>query len=127
MPKLQEGPDIIALTPTGDAAVIERTIGLPNKNDKLAKLVQRGALIKEKLSEAGHGSSQVQRVIVTPLSKEEVAASLETAGNHEIAVICKENLEDSLIQVLLPPDADRAFQNFKRLVPMSKRAGLFQL
>ncbi len=68
IPKLQKGPDIIAVTPSGHVGIIECTIGLINENDKLAKLVQRTTLIKEKLTDARYGHLQLQSTIVTPLS-----------------------------------------------------------
>ena len=50
IPKLQKGPDIIAVTPSGHVGIIECTIGLINENDKLAKLVQRTTLIKDEVN-----------------------------------------------------------------------------
>ena len=55
--KLQDGPDIIALTPIGNIGVIECTSGLLDTDDKLAKLVQRTNLIRKKLVETGFGVS----------------------------------------------------------------------
>ncbi len=117
IPKLQKGPDIIAVTPVGNIVVMECTVGLLDENDKLAKVVQRTKLIKEKLTAAGYGHLQIQSAIVTPLSRDEVAANLDTAGKHSIAVICKENIEELLTQVSLPSNSERLFQDAKRLVP----------
>lgn len=124
-PKLQDGPDIIAVAPSGHVGVIECTVGLLDRNDKLAKLVQRSMLIREKLDHAGYGFLQIQSVIVTPLSREEVAVNLETAGKHEIAVVCKEDLEEMLNQVSLPLNADRVFQEAKNLIPNVSQGSLF--
>jgi hypothetical protein len=126
IPKLQKGPDIIAVTPSGHVGVVECTVGLINENDKLAKLVQRTALIKEKLADARYGHLQIQPAIVTPLSREEVAADLPLAGSHGIAVVSKQNIEIALSQVGFPPNADRVFQDAKKLVPASEQASLFQ-
>ncbi|HMS82037.1 MAG TPA: hypothetical protein PKD12_00115 [Nitrospira sp.] len=120
IPKLQKGPDIIAVTQSGHVGVIECTVGLINEGDKLAKLVQRTALIKDKLVDAHYGHLQVQPAIVTPLSREEVAANLPLAGSHGIAVICKQNIESALNQVAFPPNADRVFEDAKKLVPVSE-------
>lgn len=117
IPKLQKGPDIIAISPTGHVGVIECTVGLLDQNDKLAKLVQRTKLIRDRLKEAAYGFLQVQSVIVTPLSRGEVTANLETAGKHKIAVVCGDNIEDMLKQLVVPPNADRLFEEAKRLVP----------
>lgn len=126
IPKLQKGPDIIAVTQSGHVGIIECTIGLINENDKLAKLVQRATLIKEKLTEARYGHLQLQAAIVTPLSRDEVAADLPTAGDHGIAVICKLEIENALNQIGLPPNADRMFQDAKKLVPAADQPSLFQ-
>lgn len=125
IPKLQKGPDIIAVTPAGNIEVIECTVGLLDENDKLAKVVQRTKLIKEKLTTAGYGHLQIQPVIVTPLSRNEVAANLETAGKHGIAVICKEDIEELLTQAGLPPNPERLFQDAKALVPGTSQGSLF--
>ncbi|MCL4471225.1 MAG: hypothetical protein ACYC05_05750 [Sulfuricella sp.] len=116
-PKLQEGPDIIVVAPSGHVVVVECTIGLLDRNDKLAKLVQRSKLIRDKLDHAGYGFLQLQSMIVSPLSREEVTANLETAGKHDIAVVCKEDIEGMLNQVSLPLNADKLFQDAKRLIP----------
>lgn len=117
IPKLQRGPDIIAFSPAGHIAVVECTLGLLDENDKLAKLVQRAKLIRDKLNVTGYGFLQSLAVIVSPLSRDEVTANLETAGKHDIAVVCKENIEEMLNQVNLPPNADKLFEDAKRLVP----------
>lgn len=126
IPKLQRGPDIIAFTPSGHVGIVECTVGLINENDKLAKLVQRTALIKEKLADARYGHLEIQPAIVTPMSREEVAADLPLAGNHGIVVVCKQNIESALSQVGFPPNADRVFQDAKKLVPASEQPSLFQ-
>jgi hypothetical protein len=116
IPKLQKGPDIIAVTPAGNIGVIECTVGLLNENDKLAKLVQRTTLIKGKLTGAGYGHLQILAAIVTPLSRKEVVADLEAASKHNIAVICKEDIEKLLVQASLPPNPENLFQEVKRLL-----------
>jgi len=117
LPRFQDGPDIIAFTPSGRVAVVECTIGLPNLKDKLSKLVQRTRLIEGKLTDAGYGSLQVQPVIVTPLSRDELAVGLNDARQHRVAVMCKSNLEDALSQIALPPETDQFFQQLKRSIP----------
>lgn len=124
-PKLQDGPDIIAVAPSGNTAVVECTIGLLDRNDKLAKLVQRTMLIRKQLDQVGYGLLQLQAVIVTPLSREEVAANLETAGKHDIAVVCKEELEEMLKQISLPLNPDKRFQDSKSLIPNAGQESLF--
>jgi len=60
---------------------------------------------------------QVQPIIITPLPRQEITVNLEDAGKHNIAVMCKENIEGFLAQVSLPPKADKLFDEIKMLVP----------
>lgn len=117
IPKLQDGADIIAVTPSGRVAIVECTIGLPNQKDKMAKLAQRTTLIRKNVIEAGFSASEIQPVIVTPLARNEVAVDIPMARDHSIALVCKEDIEDLLNKVALPPKADEAFQEIKELVP----------
>lgn len=125
IPKLQKGPDIIAISPAGHIEVIECTVGLLDESDKLAKLVQRTKLIRDSLREAGYGYLRLQAVIVTPLTREEVTANLETAGKHEIAVICKGDIEEMLRRAKFSPNADRLFDEAKALIPSAGQGNLF--
>lgn len=117
IPKLQDGPDIIALTPIGNIGVIECTSGLLDKDDKLAKLVQRTNLIRKKLEETGFGYLLVQPVIITRLTRSEVSGHLEEAGKHDIAVICKEELTELLDRATFLPDPEGLFKEAIRLIP----------
>ena len=124
IPKLQQGPDLIAVTPTGKIGVIECTVGLLNVNDKLAKLVQRRTLIKEKLNAAGYGHLNILAAIVTPLSRNEVVADLEVASKHNIVVICKEEIEKLLSRIGLPQNPEILFQELERLVQGTNQRAL---
>ena len=106
---MQEGPDIIAITPQGNVGIVECTIGLLDEKDKLAKLVRRTKLIKENLASAGHGYIVIQPAIVSALPREQVTANLEEARKHRIAVVCREDIERLLNQVNLPASPDRFF------------------
>lgn len=127
IPKLQDGPDVLAMTMQGHVLAVECTVGLLNKNDKLSKLTQRVTVVRRALEEAGHAAFRIQAAIVTPLSREEVSADLEFAGKHGIAVVCREDLERALIQALQAPDSDSAFDDICGLVPPEGRQGTFTL
>ena len=122
---MEDGPDIIAITPSGNIGVIECTTGLLNAKDKLAKLFQRTTLIKENMRKSGYGHILVQPVIVTAFSRDEIEADLERAGENGIAVICKENIEELLRRVMLPPNPDGLFQETQQLIPRTKQPDLF--
>lgn len=123
IPKLQDGPDIIALTPIGNIGVIECTSGLLDKDDKLAKLVQRTNLIRKKLVETGFGYLLVQPVIITMLTRNEVSGHLEEACKHDIAVVCKEELTKLLNRATIPPDPEGLFKEAIRLIPENEHHG----
>jgi len=118
IPKLQEGPDLIAFSPGGNIAVIECTTGTLDQKDKLAKLVHRTAMIEAKVAAEADDSVDVQAVIVSALSKEELGADFKRAGEHKIAVLSKPDLEKALEQLALHPDADRFFEHLKKSVPV---------
>lgn len=124
IPKLQDGPDIIAFTPMGNIAVVECTIGLLDKNDKLAKLIQRTVLIKEKLKNAGLEHLSVQPIIVSKLPRAEVTGHLEEAGKHRIAVVCKEELTELLTRVTSYPDPEGLLREASRLIPKTEQLSL---
>lgn len=115
--KLQDGPDIIALTPKGNIAVIECTVGLLDKDDKLAKLVQRTNLIRKNLVETQFGYLLVQPAIITMLTRNEVSGHLEEADRHSIVVVCKEELTELLSRAPFPPDPEGLFKEAIQLIP----------
>jgi len=123
---MDEGPDIIATTPGGNVGVVECTTSLLNAKDKLVKLAQRTILIKDQLNKTGHGYLSVLPIIVTALRKTEVEAGLEQAGENGIAVLCKENVEELLERVKLPPNPEAMFQEAQRLVPTTKESSSFE-
>jgi len=124
IPKLKDGPDIIVFTPTGNISVVECTIGLLDKEDKLAKLIQRTVLIKEKLKIAGFEHFSIQPVIISKLPRAEVTGHLEEAGKHGIAVICKEELIELLNRVSFHLDPEGLFQEALRLIPKNEQLPL---
>jgi hypothetical protein len=121
IPKLQDGADIIAVTPSGRMAIVECTVGLPNQNDKLAKLVQRTTIIRKNMTDAGINLLDVLPVIVAWRPKEEMAVDIPLAGEHGIAVVSIENIEDWLNRVALPPNGDKIFDEIRKLVPPTER------
>ena len=125
IPKLQRGPDIVAITPAGHIGVIECTVGLLDENDKLAKLVQRTKIIRENLASSGYGFLKIKPIIVTPLSRAEVDANLDDARKYNIAVICKEDLDDLLKLVIVSPNPDKLFEEVNRFIPGNSEGDLF--
>lgn len=117
IPQLADGPDVIASTPNGNAVVIECTIGHLTENNKLAKLVRRTNLLKEKLRLAGHGHLKVQPLIVSLLSRAELQVELDEAGKHNVAVISKEELQKLISETILFTNAEELFMRIPELIP----------
>lgn len=125
IPKLQEGPDILAITPGGKIAIVECTTGLLDEKDKLAKLVQRTTLIRDKLKVSGYGHILIQPVIVTALTRDNVSAHIEEANKHKIVIVCREDIDALLKQIALPPDADVLYQQAVQTISGSDQESLF--
>jgi hypothetical protein len=117
--RLQDGPDIIAITPSGCVGIIECTVGLIDQKGKIAKLVRRKQLVEARLAKTGGNVVQLQAVIFTPLPRDEVKADLSMAGANNIAVICKEDIEQFLDRIPFSDDADAVFSKIRTLIPIS--------
>lgn len=115
---LEDAPDLIGFTPRLNMIIVECTVGLLNNSDKLAKLVARTAQLKESLVRHGYGFIRVQSAIVTALSRDAVKAELGEAGEHQIAVISRDNLEAMLERIKLPANPDGLFEEAIQLIPI---------
>ncbi len=115
--KLKDGPDLIVDTPIGRTAVIECTTDIPDKGDKLSKLIQRTTRIRTYLSNAGHANKEVLPVLITNLPREETKADLGMLAKHGIALVCRENIENLLERLNLPSNPEQVFDEARSLVP----------
>jgi hypothetical protein len=123
--KSQDGPDLVAETMNGKLAVVECTTDLPDKSDKLTKLIQRTIRIKEYLSTTLHSYSEVIPVLVSTLPTAEVHAQRDSAAKMGVALICKENIEELIKRLEFPPNPDVLYEEAKQLIP--KKEGSFSL
>jgi hypothetical protein len=123
VPQLADAPDLIVSSPSGHAAIIECTIRNLNENNKLSKLVQRTAQLRERLRSAGLGHLKTQPVIVSLLTRAELQADLPEAGKNGIAVISKEDLQSLLSQATLFPNAEELFSRLSDNIPRPDAPG----
>ena len=107
--KLSDAPDIIAVSPAGHIAVVECTVGLPDQDDQIAKVLQRAEVIRRSLATSGWREVQVLPIIVTPLSESEIQGHKKEAESQGVVVACLENIQQTLIQVQFPVDPDRLY------------------
>lgn len=119
MRDFREGPDIIALSPSGNLLVIECTTGFPDVKDKLTKLTGRISRIKTALMEAGHANCEILPMLVTSLPRDEVKANIQNAEELGVAVVCKEELQNALQLVVLRVDGEEIFAKAKKLIPVA--------
>lgn len=113
-PKTQEASDIVVVTPRGNYAVVECTLGMLRTDNKLATLVRRSNELKERLRSGGGGHLNVLPIIVTSLPRESVAAELEQAERAGVAVVTRETLETAIERTLLPVQPDNFYDEAVR-------------
>ncbi|SRR6266568_237139 len=106
IPKLQDGPDIIAHTPAGHFVLVECTTQDLNENDKLAKLSRRSETLRSELDKAGYSRSDILPVLATALRSAQVAKQREDAEDKQIHVLAREDLEQLLLRAALAPNPD---------------------
>lgn len=107
---LKEGPDILAVAPSGAIAVVECTLGILKEDHKLAKVARRAISIRERLAASGYPNHQVLPVLVTALSRREVESELDSATDAGVLVVCRENLQSALQEVVTLPNGDQIFR-----------------
>jgi hypothetical protein len=106
----RDGPDLIAVAPSGGIAVIECTVGLLKAHNKLANLARRAVAIRERMQAAALVPPTVLPVIVTRLRRAEVEAELDAATEAGVLVLTRENLEAAMNEALLLHDGDAVFR-----------------
>lgn len=105
---ITDGPDLLAMTVTGQVCVVECTLGHPDNKDKVAKVIQRAARVRERLNKSGFGSPVLQ-VVATPLSKSELRDASAEALRRGVLVLGRETLADLRQRANFPADPDRIF------------------
>jgi hypothetical protein len=113
--QLQDGPDLIATTPSGNVVIVECTTGML-KADKLARLVERRANLRKRLDASGNGHARIVGAFVTTLDRSEVEADLEQAERVKIHVITREDLQRGLDRCIVLQNADVAFREAEEAI-----------
>lgn len=105
-----EAFDVLAVSPSGNYAVVECTTGVLNAHNKLANLVARSDKVRRELDRSGNGNSKVISIIVTSRPRSEVRADLSQASSLGVVVITRDELESALVtRTRLRPDADALY------------------
>lgn len=102
--------------------VVECTLGLLRAESKLSKLAARAVGVRDTFASANMKHLRVLPVIVTAMSREQISADLPAASDLEILVITREDLEKSINEFLVFPDADALFDQGIKAVQERKAA-----
>lgn len=108
-PKLQEAPDLIAVTPQGHFAVIECTTGPLKTDNKLPLLIERSEIVRSSLEASNNQHLKVLPVIVTSKKRLEIRGDIEQAERLGVLIITAETLTAALQRTLMRGDADTIF------------------
>jgi hypothetical protein len=106
----REGPDILAVAPSGGIAIVECTVGILKTESKLAKVARRAISIRERLDAKGFQQTAVLPIIVTALRRQEVESEIESATEAGVLVLSREDIDTALNEIRQFPDGDRTFQ-----------------
>jgi hypothetical protein len=106
---LQEGPDILAMTPEGHIIVVECTVGTLKADSKMPKLLSRAVAVREQFANSGQLHLRVLPVMVTSLTRDEIASETGDAATNGVFVITRDYFEEAINRTLIPPHADQLF------------------
>lgn len=106
---LQNGPDIVGMTPDGNVIVVECTVGTLKADSKMPKLLSRCVAVNDQLAKAGHSHLRVLPVMITTLPRDEIASELAEAVSNGVYVIAGDDFDEAIARTLFPPDANRLF------------------
>jgi hypothetical protein len=109
--RTQDAVDILAVTPTGNFALVECTTGVISTDKKVANLLSRKAIVLERLVRASHNTVRVMAVLVTSRGRDEVLQEIKPAQERGVFVITRDDLVDLLNRTNVLPDADELYNN----------------
>jgi hypothetical protein len=120
MPKSQDAPDLLMITPAGHFAVIECTTGLLKAENKLALLHARAQSVRHGLDASNNKFQRVLPVIVTSRTKDEIAPDIEAAEKLGIYIVTRESLEQVIPQTMYQPNPDQTYAIAEQIVSAAK-------
>lgn len=116
IPTLRDGPDLLAFTQANELLVVDCTTGLPNESNKVSKLISRTERIRASLQSSGHSHIDVLPVIVTTAPRATIQRDITDAASHGVAVVARENIDNLLQRVRIPPSPSQLFAEAKALI-----------
>ena len=108
--RTSDAADLIVVTPSGNIAVVECTLGLLKTENKLPNIVKRTEEVRERLHRSNNGHLQVIPIILSSLERGKLAADLEQAEKLGVLVLSKESLQDGLNRTMLNSNAESYYK-----------------
>jgi len=100
-----QAPDIVVTTIGGKLAIVECTLKISDFQSKLGKLVDRRNSLMQTLETTGH-ALEVGAFLVCALPRPQIAIENIQLAQHQITLLCKEDLTQAFEQLRLPKDPD---------------------
>jgi hypothetical protein len=113
--QLEDGPDLLAVTPTLNVILVECTTGML-KTDKLARLVERRSQLRKRLDASGHSQRRIVAMVVTTLGSDGIVADRPHAERLGIMVATRESIEDTIAQTFVSQNAEHFFQQAEETI-----------
>ncbi|WP_341703518.1 hypothetical protein [Ferrovibrio sp.] len=121
MAALTDAPDLMALSPQRHLYVIECTTGDINSKGKLQRLYDRTKKIENGLRNSSYQPVAIVPLIVTSLPRSETSPHWKTAQALKIGLLCREDIENLLRQIPVPPSTDNLFTLARESVPKGEQ------
>ena len=112
--RLQDGPDLVATTPTEHYVVVECTTGQVKGESKLERLVGRAAAVRERLEKSNNQHLKILPVMVTSMTRAEVVAGIQAAREHGVVVLAREDILAAMDRTLILPRPDDIYAEAER-------------
>jgi len=113
MPKLRDGPDILAFTDRNQVLVIECTSAIPT-TDKIGRLVARMEQVRGTLQQSNNTFVEALPVLVSSMGRDSLPTAVAEAARHGVVMVAKEQLDDAVRRLPTPPTSSELFDELKR-------------
>jgi hypothetical protein len=118
-PRMLDNPDLLLTTPHGRLVLVECTVGVIDKDYKLAKLHARARSLRSQLEKAGQGHIDLVPVLVTSLPTASVV-DIDKAARFGIGVLTQEGLKSAFDRSIVPQDPDALVTEQQQLLIASR-------
>lgn len=120
--RTQDFSDVVLVTPQGHLAIVECTIGLLKAGDKLAKLVARYVMLRDRLDKSNNRHLKLLPIMVSPLPRAELQADLEQAERLGVLVLAREQLDQIVPRTVIGNNPDELFQEAEKRIQSAQDA-----